>query len=75
MPDDARAHEALTAAAVISARVDTHEKVCAERYGEIKGSFDRVHGRLDKIMWAVLCLLVTMVGWLLVNGVPWKGQH
>lgn len=75
MPDDGRAVEALTAVAVVATRVDSHEKVCAERYGDIKSSFDRVHGRLDKIMWAVLGLLVTMVGWLLINGVPWKGEH
>jgi predicted nucleic acid-binding Zn ribbon protein len=75
MPDDARAHDALTAVAVVATRVDSHEKVCAERYGEIKGSFDRVHSRLDKIMLGVLGLLLTMVGWLLVNGVPWKGEH
>jgi predicted nucleic acid-binding Zn ribbon protein len=65
MPDDARAIEALT-------RIDSHEKVCAERYGEIKGSFDRVHTRLDKILYGIIGLLVTMVGYLIVVGRPWE---
>lgn len=57
---------------VTAAKLESHEKVCSERYGEIKGSFARIHGRLDKIMYAVIALLITMVGWLIVNGVPWK---
>jgi hypothetical protein len=49
-----------------------HEKVCAERYGDIKDSFSRIHARLDKIMYGLIGLLITMVGWLVINGVPWK---
>jgi hypothetical protein len=59
-------------ATVTATRLDVHEKICAERYGEIKESFVRVHARLDKIIYGLLGLLLTMVGWLIVNGVPWR---
>ena len=57
---------------VTATRLDVHEKICAERYGDIKDSFSRVHARLDKIIYGLIGLLITMVGWLVVNGVPWK---
>jgi predicted nucleic acid-binding Zn ribbon protein len=68
-PDDAQ--EALTATAVNKAQLDGHERICAERYADIKDSFGRVHKRLDAIMYGLIALLLTMVGWLIVNGVPW----
>lgn len=57
--------------AVAEANLAGHEKVCAERYGNIEKSFERVHGRLDWIMYGMIALLLTIVGYLLVNGVPW----
>jgi len=42
-------------------RVNGHEIVCAQRYGEITNSFSRVHSRLDGIMKAVITLLITML--------------
>jgi hypothetical protein len=57
---------------VTATRLDVHERICAERYGDIKDSFGRVHARLDKIIYGLIGLLITMVGWLVVNGVPWK---
>lgn len=59
-------------AAITATRLDSHEKICSERYGEIKGSFARIHGRLDTIIYGLIGLLITMVGFLIVNGVPWK---
>jgi predicted nucleic acid-binding Zn ribbon protein len=59
-------------ATITATRLDAHEKICAERYGEIKESFARVHARLDKIIYGLIGLLLTMVGWLVINGVPWK---
>lgn len=67
-----QAQTAMVASTVTATRLESHEKVCAERYGDIKTSFDRVHSRLDKIMYGLIGLLITMVGWLLINGVPWK---
>jgi predicted nucleic acid-binding Zn ribbon protein len=58
---------------VTETRLNSHEEVCAERYADIKEAFKTVHNRLDKIMYGIVGLLVAMVGWLLVNGVPWKG--
>ena len=60
-----------TKIAVLGERLDGHEKICAERYGEIAKSFDRVHGRLDWIMRGIIGLLLAMLGWVVVNGVPW----
>jgi len=57
--------------AVVEANLVGHEKICAERYGNIEKSFERVHGRLDWIMYGMIALLLTIVGYLLVNGVPW----
>lgn len=62
----------VVVATVTATRLDAHEKVCSERYADIKVSFGRVHERLDAIMYGLLGLLITMVGWLIVNGVPWK---
>lgn len=58
-------------AAVLAERLDGHERVCADRYGEISKSFDRVHSRLDWIMRGVIGLLLAVVAYLLVNGAPW----
>lgn len=57
--------------AVIEQRLEGHEKVCAERYGEISKSFDRIHGRLNWIMRGIIGLLAAMLAWVIVNGVPW----
>lgn len=66
------AADPLVTATVTATRLDVHERICAERYGEIKESFARVHARLDKIIYGLIGLLLTMVGWLVVNGVPWR---
>ena len=57
--------------AILETRFDGHEKVCGERYGEIKDSFERVHGRLDVILYSVIGLLVTIIGYALVTWAPW----
>lgn len=67
-----QAQTAMVASTVTATRLDSHEKVCAERYGEIKVSFDRVHSRLDKLFYGIVGLLLTMLGFVLVNGPPWK---
>jgi hypothetical protein len=56
---------------ITATKLESHEKICAERYGDIKESFGRVHDRLDKIVYGLIALLIAMVGWLIVNGVPW----
>ena len=58
---------------VTETRLNSHEEVCAERYADIKEAFKAVHDRLNTIMYGMIGLLVAMVSWLLVNGVPWKG--
>jgi len=65
-------HDAALGPTITATRLDAHEKICAERYGEIKESFARVHARLDTIIYGLIGLLLTMVGWLVINGVPWK---
>ena len=61
-------------AAVLEERMEGHEKICAERYGEISKSFDRIHGRLDWIMRGVIGLLGAMLAWVIVNGLPWPAE-
>lgn len=52
-------------AAVLQERLEGHEKVCSERYGEIKASFGRVHDRLDGINTGIRSVLIGMVVFLL----------
>lgn len=72
VPDVSDMPDALVAATVTATRLDVHEKICAERYADIKDSFGRIHARLDKIIYGLIGLLITMVGWLVINGVPWR---
>ena len=58
--------------AVTASRLDDHEKVCAERYAGIKDDFKDVFKDLNMIKYALIGLLLTMVGYLVANGVPWK---
>lgn len=51
--------------AVALSRIDSHEKVCSERYGEIKESFGRVHGRIDWILYTAIGSLLASCGALL----------
>ena len=59
--------------AVTETRLNSHEQICSERYGEIREAFKTIHTRLDKIMYGMIGILVAIVGWLLSHGVPWKG--
>jgi hypothetical protein len=52
--------------AVALARIDSHEKVCSERYAEIKESFGRVHSRIDWILYMTVGTAVSAVGSLLL---------
>lgn len=61
----------MTNPVVTQTRLSAHEKVCAERYADIKEAFKTVHNRLDKIMWSMMGVLLAMVGWLLTNSVTW----
>lgn len=74
----AEAENALKTA-VLQERLEGHERVCTERYGEIKNSFGRVHDRLDGINVGVRIVLASMVlflmgiiGTLLMTGLPWE---
>lgn len=62
----------MTDPAVTETRLSVHEQVCAERYADIKEAFKAVNERLDKVVYGIIGLLIAMVAWLLVNGVPWK---
>ena len=58
---------------ITETRLSSHEEVCAERYADIKELFKIVNKRLDTIVYGMVGILLAMVGWLLANGVPWKG--
>lgn len=61
-----------TRVAVVESRLDNHEKICGERYGEISENFKEVTGKLDRIMWAVLGGLFVILAYVVVNGRPWE---
>lgn len=72
MMSDDTAQAAHTMATVVASRLDGHEKICGERYGEIKSSFDRVHKRLDLIFGCVILVLASMLAWIVTSGkLPW----
>lgn len=46
---------------------------------QIRSSISRVHSRIDRIVWkiitwqsALIALGLSVIGYLLINGVPWK---
>lgn len=51
--------------AVLQERLEGHERVCTERYGQIQGSFGRIHDRLDGINTGVRSVLIGMVIFLI----------
>jgi hypothetical protein len=66
---------------LIAARIDTHEKVCAERYGNINQQLVSLHDRLNAMsnrMWAaagaMMLLCVTGMGSLVVVLLTMKGR-
>lgn len=61
----------LIRVAILEERLEGHEKLCAERYGQIARSFDRVHSRLDWIIRALVSVMASMLAWVVVNGLPW----
>ena len=61
----------MTDPVVTETRLNSHEEICSERYADIKEAFKAVHNQLDKIMWAMMGVLLAMVGWLLTNSLPW----
>lgn len=56
--------------AVVEQRMTSHEAVCGERYGEIKDSFGRVHGRLDGLFKTAMAILAGIV--LALGSELWK---
>lgn len=72
------ADDSNTRAAVLESRLDGHEKVCAERYGDIRDSFGRVHGRLDDmsqgLTWifrGIIAVLFVFACYALATWAPW----
>lgn len=79
MTDD-KDHERHLHAVATEARLNSHEKICSERYADIKESFSRVHGRLDginselrRVLWAVLACAIALLGWYVTNYGPFAG--
>ncbi len=64
----------LIRAAILEERLDGHEKLCAERYGQIAKSFDRIHSRLDWIIRALISVMASILAWVVVNGLPWPAS-
>lgn len=55
------ADDHIVRTAVLQERLEGHEKVCAERYGEIKESFGRVHTRLDDLVGGIRSVLIALL--------------
>jgi|TARA_R110001592_G_scaffold320191_2_gene598092 hypothetical protein len=44
----------------------------SQRLSEMKQELTRLNGRLDRLLWGLLGLLVVMVGQFVFGGVPWQ---
>ena len=51
--------------AILKTRLDGHEAICTQRYGEISTSFGRVHDRLDWIMRGIIAVLISAAAFLI----------
>lgn len=78
MADEIVDQKARTEIAILGTRLDSHEKTCGDRYGDIKDSFRRVHGRLEDMgkdqkntLRSIIILGVALIAYLLINGRPW----
>ena len=80
MTDDALAvaNQALTEAKLASNAIAGHERQCAERWAEardeikgVKAVLETFRGRFIAVLFALIGLLVAMIGYLLVEGPPW----
>lgn len=64
---------------VFAAELHSHVEQCKERnelnsqrLSEMKQELIRLNGRLDRLLWAFLGLLVILVGQFIFGGVPWQ---
>ncbi len=70
----------LAAIAALGAiRLVSHEKVCAERWRDVRGDLQRGEmrmARIERLMWAVaasfVMLLLSVLAYLLTHGSPWR---
>ena len=44
----------------------------SQRLNEMKQELTRLNGRLDRLLWGLLGLLMVMVGQFVFGGVPWQ---
>jgi predicted nucleic acid-binding Zn ribbon protein len=49
-------------------RIESHERICAERYEEIKYSVRRLERVLITVAGTLILQLIGIVGWLLTHG-------
>lgn len=70
--------EARRDAQIARTKIESHEDECARRYGEVAAAIQGIHGEFAKIrnvnMYALISivgLLMTICGFLIVNGAPW----
>ena len=64
---------------VFAAELHAHVEQCKERtelnsqrLNEMKQELTRLNGRLDRLLWGLLGLLMVMVGQFVFGGVPWQ---
>lgn len=57
--------EAREAARSAMARIESHEKVCTERWNEAKNKMEDVQDWQKKIMWGIVAVLVAVLGKIL----------
>lgn len=61
-----------TRVAVIESRVDSHEKVCAERYEAIADNLKELGSSQKQTMLGVIGILLTVLGYVLMTWAPWN---
>jgi hypothetical protein len=51
----------------VVARFAIHEAICAERYRELRNSFEAIQGFLNRANWAIGGGMALIIGWLVVR--------
>lgn len=52
-------------------KIAGHEELCAERYRNIEEKLGDFKGTLNKLVWGVMSILVSVAGWMAVQ--MWDG--
>lgn len=54
-------------------KIEAHEDLCAERYKNIHEKLGDLKGTLNKAVWGIVTVLISVIGWMAVQ--LWDGTQ